>query len=164
LDDFESRQQERRMNRFRSDIELRTLSARYFTPLQAGASLVLVRRVVGDIVGGYGRLVELQETLEALQARQSRHECEAIRRQLIATMETLQSCLGELEEVGVELVDWALGIVEFPCLWSGREIRLTWQHGQRAITHWREIAESPTSRQPISSLLMEQMAVVGARR
>jgi hypothetical protein len=152
------------MNRFRGDLEILPPSARYFTPLQASASLVLVRRIVGDIVGGYGRLVELQETLETLQARQSRQECEAVRRELIATMETLQSCLEELEEVGVELIDWALGIVEFPCLWSGREIRLTWQHGQRGISHWREIGESSAARQPISSLLMEQMAGAGARR
>ena len=152
------------MNRFRGDLEMLPSRARYFTPQQAGSSLVLIRRIVADIVGGYGRLVELQETLEALQTQQSRLECEAVRRQLIATMERLQSCLGELEEIGVELVDWALGIVEFPCLWSGREIRLTWQHGQGGISHWREIGESPATRQPISSLLMEQMAVAGARR
>ncbi len=152
------------MTRFRGDVELLPPRARYFTPQQAGRALVLVRRIVQDIVGGYGRLVDLQETLEALQTRQSRQECEAVRRELIATMETLQWCLEELEEVGVELVDWALGVVEFPCLWSGREIRLTWQHGQSGISHWREIGESTASRQPISTLLMEQMAGVGARR
>lgn len=135
--------------------------ARQFTLDEANRSLVLVRRIVADIVGGYQKLMELQETLEALPTS-SREQCESTRRVLIQTIERLQGHLEELEEVGVELRDWALGVVDFPCTFNGRQIMLTWQHGEAGVGHWHDVADSYTNRHCTSTLVMEQMA--GARR
>lgn len=132
--------------------------ARYFTAEGANRSLVLVRRVVGDIVAGYRRLMDLQETLEELQGRQSRSRCEELRSDLISMVERLQTYLGELESIGVELRDWAQGVVDFPAMWHGRQIMLSWQHGEPALTHWHETNESFIHRQPLSNLAMEELA------
>jgi hypothetical protein len=133
--------------------------ARYFTVESANRALVLVRRVVADIVSGYRRLMDLQETLEALQGQQSRARCEELRSELIGMVERLQTYLGELEAVGVELRDWSQGMIDFPSMWQGRQIMLSWKHGEPAMTHWHETAESFISRQPLSNLAMEQLAV-----
>lgn len=136
-----------------------TARTRFFSLDQANQALVLVRRIVADIVGGYAQLMDLQETLEAIQGRQPRPRCEELRQELIRMVERLQLCLGELEEVGVELKDWATGMVDFACIWHGRQVMLSWQHGEPAISHWHQVDESFATRHPLSHLLMEQMAL-----
>ena len=141
-----------------------SLSSRaYFTPDQANKALVLVRRVVSDIVTGYQRLIDLQEILDSAQRNDTRDRCEAVRKDLIGMVEKLQSCLDELDDLGVDLRDWASGVVGFPSYFDGREICLNWQHGESAVAYWHEIDEDFGSRRPLSSLLMEQVAAPAGR-
>ncbi len=131
-----------------------------FTPEQANKALVLVRRIVADIVTGYRRLIDLQEIIEAAQHNATRDRCDAARKELIRMVERLQSCLEELDDVGVELRDWALGVVSFPSRFDGRDICLNWQHGEPTVAYWHEVDENFGNRQPLSTLMMEQVAVV----
>jgi len=131
---------------------------RYFSVDEANRALVLVRRIVADIVGGYRRLMDLQEALEAMQS-QPRPACEEVRAELIGMVERLQDCLAELEEVGVELKDWAIGLVDFPCLWHGRAVNLSWQHGEPRVSFWHEAGDGAATRMPLANLLLEEMAV-----
>lgn len=135
----------------------------YFTVEQANRALVLVRKIVSDIVGGYRRLMDLQEILEAAQTDGTGMQCEPVRRDLIQMVEKLQACLEELDDVGVELKDWSLGILDFPCIFDGREILLSWQHGEPAIGYWHQSDEGFGARQPIGTLMMEQMAGTSLR-
>ena len=111
----------------------------FFTPEEANSSLVLVRRVVADVVGHYDRLVEVHETVEALETAGRLGQLEDARDELVFTADRIRICLEELEEVGVELCDWALGIVDFPALVDGREVRLCWRADEPLVTHWHEL-------------------------
>ena len=134
-----------------------------FTPDQANRALVLVRRIVSDIVTGYQRLIDLQEILDSAQRNDTRDRCESVRKDLIGMVEKLQSCLDELDDLGVELRDWASGVVSFPSRFDGRDICLNWQHGESAVAYWHGIEEDFGSRRPISNLLMEQVASSAVR-
>jgi hypothetical protein len=141
-----------------------SLSSRtYFTPDQANKALVLVRRIVSDIVTGYQKLIDLQEILDSAQRHETRDHCESVRKDLIGMVEKLQSCLDELDDLGVDLRDWASGVVSFPSRFDGREICLNWQHGESAVAYWHEIDEEFGSRRPLPSLLMEQVAASAGR-
>lgn len=130
---------------------------RHFTVDEANRALVLVRRIVADIVAGYRRLMDLQETLEAMRDRQ-KPACDDIRQELVRMVERLQDCLAELEEVGVELKDWAVGLVDFPCRWHGRVVCLSWQNGEPRVSFWHESGDGSATRMPLANLLMEEMA------
>jgi len=102
----------------------------------ADRSLVLVRRIVADIVTDYARLVDLQEAAEAARSPAG---VQAARAEVAQLVERLQRALEELEFLGLELKDWSVGVVDFPGVADGREIRLTWRLGDQAIRSWHEI-------------------------
>jgi len=124
---------------------------RYFTQDEANRSLVFVRRVVTDVIAYYDRLTEIHETVEALETAGRTGQVEAARDELVCTADCIRVCLEELEDVGVELRDWALGIVDFPALVDGREVQLCWQAGEQSVTHWHEVDCCHPGRLPIES-------------
>ena len=125
---------------------------RIFTVEEANRSLVLVRRVVGDVTSEYVRLLDLQEALEAAEESGAADQSESTRLELIRTAGRLRSYLEELDEIGVELKDWSLGVVDFPCLAGGRQVLLCWQHGEDEVAHWHELDVDFGGRQPIKTL------------
>jgi hypothetical protein len=126
-----------------------------FTLGQANRALVLVRRIVGDVMSQYGRLVDLQETLETAEAAGDTGRYETARRGLARSAGRLRTFLGELEDVGVELEDWELGVVHFPSIAGGRQVCLCWQYGEEEITCWHEVDAGPAGRQPLETLPRE---------
>jgi hypothetical protein len=120
----------------------------YFTPDQAGRALVLVKRIAADIVRRYARLGDLQEALETAAGPAG----EDVRSELLDTIERLQTHLEELDDIGVELVDWSRGIVNFPAKVDGRCVLLCWEPGQERITYWHEVEDGLAGRQPIETL------------
>lgn len=124
-------------------------NTRLFTVEQANRTLVLLQRIVGDIVAEYKTLMELEEWIDL--AEQSGNACqlERSRKQLVAAVDTLQNCLEELDQVGVELRDFTRGIVDFPASRDGRVISLCWKLGEPQVMHWHETREGYASRRPI---------------
>jgi hypothetical protein len=120
----------------------------YWTADQANRALVLVKRIAADIVRRYARLGDLQEALD----RATGPAEEDVRGELLDTIEHLQTHLEELDDLGVELVDWSRGIVNFPAKVDGRCVLLCWEAGQERIGYWHEVEEGFAGRQPIETL------------
>jgi hypothetical protein len=131
---------------------------RYFTPSEATRSLVLIRKIVADVVGLYSRMIDLQEELESAQGDGAYDRSESLQRELVESARRLQGFAAELDDVGVELKDWSLGVVDFPCLIDGREAYLCWRHGETAVEYWHEMSQDPSSRQPIGEMFSENIA------
>jgi len=125
---------------------------KYFSLEQADRSLVLLRRIVGEAVEEYGVLLELEEMIES--AEQSGHhgQLEIARKRLVDTVDNLQNCLEELDQMGVDLRDFSRGIVDFPYMHEGRAISLCWLLGEQHVSHWHEREAGFACRQPISLL------------
>jgi len=139
-------------------------SKRSFTLGQANRALVLVRRIVGDVMSQYARLVDLQEALETAEGAGDAGRYETARRGLVRSASRLRTFLGELEDVGVELEDWELGVVHFPSIAGGRPVCLCWQYGEEQIACWHEVDAGPAGRQPVETLPREGRYVAGGDR
>ena len=127
---------------------------KYFTIQEADRALVLVKRIVGDIVREYHALLDLQESIDAAEAVRQFARADAARDRLGQTAERLRVYLEELDEVGVSLRDWSVGIVDFPSIVDGKEVQLCWQAGESRVSHWHESHGGNRGRQPLSSLLV----------
>ena len=146
------------MNRFDLNLDIAGAAAeRYFTPDEANRSLVLVKRIVEDIITRYHRLVDLQELIDTAQRTGAHAQCDLAQQELVRVAEKIQSCAEELDELGVELRDWAMGIVDFPCLAGGREVYLSWRLGEASVGHWHETDASSQDVLPIDTLPEEQL-------
>lgn len=118
-----------------------------FSLAQANKSLPLVRRIVADIVTCHDQATQIQSQLESQPSEQKQLE-----KQLEGKLERLQSLVEELTEVGVELKDYQMGLVDFIGQHKGRDVYLCWKLGEEQVTHWHEINSGYSGRQPVSTL------------
>lgn len=112
---------------------------RYFSVTEANRALVLVRRIVTDIVRDYQRLRELHDAHQLHDSHGNAALAEQARQDYIRTVDRLSELRDELAEIGCELKDYDLGLVDFPSMREGREILLCWKLGEESVEHWHEI-------------------------
>ena len=143
---------------------IRVDGGRWFTAAEADRSLVLVKRIVADVILLHRQLLDRQEAYGHAETSCRRADMDIARQQLFHTGQCLRICLDELEQVGVALRDWSLGIVDFPCLAAGSEVRLCWRWGEGQVAHWHEVDEGFANRKPLTSLPSQPAEPAGTSR
>lgn len=122
---------------------------RRFRLAQADQTLPLVSRIVADIVRTHAVTQELEGKLtEGLSAMQQ----QLVQEQLEQEMMRLQGYVDELHDIGCELKDYSIGLVDFVGRHQGRDVCLCWKLGEKHIGHWHELSAGFSGRQPIASL------------
>ena len=124
--------------------------ARYFSVAQANRALVLVRRIVADVVRDYRRLRGLQEAFESYDQKGNLPMAEQARQGYVDVFNRLSELRDELEEIGCELKDYDLGLVDFPARLDGHEVVLCWKLGEPTVAFWHEIEGGFSGRRPIA--------------
>jgi hypothetical protein len=124
-------------------------SGKRFSIAEANRALALVKRIVADIVREYARLKELHIKCRILDSEGNPGRAEQIREQYASVTDRLSALREELEEVGCELKDYAVGLVDFPARLQGRDVLLCWKAGEEKVAHWHEIDAGFAGRQPI---------------
>lgn len=124
-----------------------------FTIEQANRTLPLVRRIVQDIVDHYARWQELVKSLDVLAAGPSPDSIEIDRRQrdVQAAARAIEGFVRELNELGVEMKGFDIGLVDFPGDVDGRPVYLCWRLGEPSVAHWHERDAGFAGRRPLAS-------------
>ena len=125
---------------------------RRFTVAQANSTLPLVKRIVGDVVRTHGLILRLQAELEKLSAGK---EQAATQGRLDEAVNHLEDYVDELTDVGCELKDYQVGLIDFVGRHQQRDVYLCWKLGEERIGYWHEIEAGYAGRQPISTLKEE---------
>jgi hypothetical protein len=126
---------------------------RHFTVKQANSALPLVRRIVSDIVQAHDRATALQVQIESASKSAAPAEQQP---QLERTLERLQELVDELHEVGCEVKDYSIGLVDFIGRHQGRDVCLCWKLGEAEIAFWHETTAGFAGRKPVSMLEEDQ--------
>lgn len=123
-----------------------------FTIEQANRTLPLVRRIVQDIVDHYARWQELVKSLDVLAAGPSPDSIEIDRRQrdVQAAARAIEGFVRELNELGVEMKGFDIGLVDFPGDVDGRPVYLCWRLGEPSVAHWHERDAGFAGRRPLA--------------
>jgi hypothetical protein len=129
-----------------------------FTVEQANATLPLVRAIVRDLTA---LAVDLRDRHERLRhapegasvSPEHEEEMAQARAALENDLERLGGFEQELAELGVELKDYFLGLVDFPSLLDGRPVYLCWKAGEDSVTHWHELDAGFAGRKPLEAAL-----------
>ena len=122
-----------------------------FSVEEANALLPTVRRFVGQIQRAHGGLAAMQEAAQkaAEGAKLGGGGMEGGAR-YVAALVRLAERAGELEALGVQLKDYARGLVDFPSLREGRVVLLCWQLGEgEQIEWWHDLEAGFAGRQPL---------------
>lgn len=119
---------------------------RHFTLAEARRTLPLVRRIAADVVRAHAVAAGVHRQLSAGPSREQRATLEA---DLDRAVVKLQGYVDELLDIGVELKDYASGLLDFVAVHEGREVYLCWRPGEETITHWHELDAGFAGRRPI---------------
>jgi hypothetical protein len=121
---------------------------RRFTVVEAHRALPLVGRIVADIVHTHTQAIFVQGRI----GRVTSKEQKTLQDQLDKLLERLEDFVDELTEIGCDLKDYTLGLVDFTGTHMGRDICLCWKLGEEKIEHWHEMDEGFDGRRGIESL------------
>ena len=121
---------------------------RRFTLAQANSALPLVRRIVGDIVKTHGLILRLQAEMD----RASGKEQATAQGRLDQSVGRLEDFVDELTEVGCELKDYQVGLIDFVGRHESRDVYLCWKLGEEKVAYWHEMNAGYAGRQPVSTL------------
>ncbi|HUG94156.1 MAG TPA: DUF2203 domain-containing protein [Planctomycetaceae bacterium] len=133
-------------------------SKRYFTVDEANARLPLVRAIVQDIVRLYEEVHERRERLARI--RQIRggelkddsvysDELRQAELELDKDIARLEAFAAELHELGAELKDPVIGLVDFLTQIDGRDAYLCWKLGEDEIQFWHDLNSGFRGRQSL---------------
>ena len=127
---------------------------RRFTVAQANSTLPLVRRIVRDIVQTHADVIKVQAQLERHKGSNKEHnkDQQALQGRLESCMEHLEDFVDELTEVGCELKDYTVGLVDFTGRHQGRDVCLCWKLGEEQVGHWHELDAGAAGRKPVRTL------------
>ncbi len=124
---------------------------------EANRALPKVRRLVGQIVELSAQLDELTDQVRIAEYRMRRQGAVGTDRErfeesttaLRGAEEDLVAALGGLEEMGVQLKDPRIGLVDFLSYRDGELVELCWQLGEDRVAHWHRIGEGYRGRRPL---------------
>jgi hypothetical protein len=129
---------------------------KYYTIAEANATLPLVRAIVRDITILARDLRERQGRLARLQPQERGSILESHREELQQALdeferdqERLVDYERELRKLGVELKDYLVGLIDFPCWMEDREVYLCWRFDESEVMYWHELQTGFAGRQRI---------------
>jgi hypothetical protein len=129
---------------------------RFFTAHEANARLPLLRSILRDVTDLAVELKAQHERLILLQTSGStgpdvEREVEDAAVELERLQEKMASYATEVKQVGAELKDVFIGLVDFPAMMDGREVCLCWKLGEPMVSHWHEVDAGFSGRRLIKS-------------
>ncbi len=126
-----------------------SLPQRHFTVAKANATLPLVRRIVSDVMRSFQTASDLNDQLaEGLTAQQQQF----VKEQLDVQKQKLQGYVDELSDIGCQLKDPSVGLIDFIGRHQGHDVCLCWKAGETEVLHWHELADGFPGRKPIATL------------
>lgn len=122
-----------------------------FSVDEANALIPTVRRIVESIQRQHNRLLSFQEAARyaAEGAEQGGGGMLGGPRYVVILVELAERA-GELEALGIQIKDYARGLIDFPSLRDGRVVLLCWQLGEGdEVEWWHDVDAGFAGRQPL---------------
>lgn len=126
---------------------------RLFTVDEANRTLPLVRRIVEDVVRQHRiwreKILELDLVASSSRAEEPRLRAEVLEKEAQELAREIDGYQKELEELGIQLKDRRLGLVDFPSDLAGKRVLLCWRLGETEVQFWHEEDAGYSGRQPL---------------
>jgi hypothetical protein len=130
---------------------------RYFTLAEAEALLPAVERHIRQAVHlkqehdtAQSAHHDFQRKIAMMGGMQiDRSKFLGIRAKRDATVSRLNEILSEVNEMGVQVKDLDMGLIDFPSFYRGDEVLLCWRLGEDAIRYWHNLSDGFRGRKEI---------------
>jgi hypothetical protein len=122
-----------------------------FTIEDANALLPTVRGIVGRVQRAYARVSASQEAAQRA-ASGATHGGGGMAggSAYVVALTALAESTGQLEALGVQIKDYARGLIDFPTMREGRVVLLCWQMGEGdELEWWHDLETGFAGRRPL---------------
>ena len=124
-----------------------------FTVEEANKTLPLVRRIVEDVVKQHRvwreKILELDLVASANRADEPRGRAQELEEEAQELAREIDGYQRELEELGIQLKDRRIGLVDFPSEIAGKPVLLCWRLGEPEVQFWHDEDAGYAGRQPL---------------
>jgi hypothetical protein len=124
-----------------------------FTVEEANKTLPLVRRIVEDVVRQHRlwreKILELDLVASASRADESRSRAQELEEDAQRLAHEIDGYQRELDELGIQLKDRRIGLVDFPSEIAGKRVLLCWRLGEPEVQFWHDEDAGYSGRQPL---------------
>ena len=128
-----------------------------FSVEEANRTLPLVRRIVDDIVREHRewreKILEL-DLIASTAGSEPKERVEALEREADFLAREIDGFERELEELGIQLKDRRLGLIDYPSEVDGRSVLLCWRLGEPTVQFWHEVDAGFSGRQRLAPSLV----------
>ena len=132
---------------------------RFFTLLEAEGLLPEVERLLRGLIHVKADYEQHDAELSQINQRIAliggmvapRERIVQLRSRKDAAARALKGTLEKIQEIGCQLKDIEVGLIDFPTLYRDREVYLCWKLGESSIAYWHQVEDGFRGRRPIDS-------------
>lgn len=121
----------------------------YYTPQEANNLLEIVRPMVVELMQISGRIRSHQPEIWAVVEKSAGNGGNPELSKLLPDFDRLDQVLHRLQDMGIEVKDLTIGLIDFPALRDGRVIYLCWKYNEEKVQFWHEVEAGFAGRQLI---------------
>ena len=120
---------------------------RYFIPAEANETLNILRPMIRELMEISERIRERQPELWSVAQKSAGNGGNPALSKLLPDFDKLDFLLHQVQDMGIEIKDLTIGLVDFPALREDRVVYLCWKYGEERVEFWHELESGFSSRQ-----------------
>ena len=120
---------------------------KYFTPEEANRALPQVRTLVAQIMQAREAIVKAQPDLWPVLEKSIGNGGSKKAGEVLHEFRRVENGVRDLQEIGCQLKDMSIGLVDFPSLRDGEEVLLCWKYGEPEVSYWHDLQSGYQGRQ-----------------
>jgi hypothetical protein len=123
--------------------------AKYYTLREANEALATVRPMIKELMEIAERIRAHQPEYWSVVQKSAGNGGNPALSKLLPDFDRLDALLHKVQDLGVEVKDLTIGLIDFVALHDGREVYLCWKFDEGSIQFWHEIEAGFQGRQLI---------------
>lgn len=112
---------------------------RYFVLKEANEMLSVVRPLIREMMEISERIRRYQPEIWSVVEKSAGNGGNPALSKILPDFDRLDFLLHQVQDMGIEVKDLTMGLVDFPALREDRVIYLCWKYGEERIQFWHEL-------------------------
>src|SRR6184192_3586428 len=125
------------------------IPGKLFTVEEANSLIPRLRPLIKRIVATRQSLFDIQGEIQKARDKAKDDGGSLYGAQYVRLLTIFTSAISEIEEMGVLIKDFRIGLCDFPHLKDGRVIYLCWKMDEDRVRYWHEVDSGFSGRQPL---------------
>jgi hypothetical protein len=122
---------------------------RYFLPKEANETLTILCPLIREMMEISERIRQHQPEIWSVVEKSAGNGGNPALSKILPDFDRLDFLLHQVQDMGIEVKDLTVGLVDFPCLHEGRVIYLCWKYGEARVEFWHELETGFAGRKSI---------------